>query len=33
VEVNFLYYLEQHPDGQERTWTWVVVEFPKENGR
>jgi hypothetical protein len=24
VEVNFLQYLEMHPDGQERKWTWVV---------
>ena len=24
VKVNFLKYLELHPDGQERTWTWVV---------
>ena len=32
VTVNFLKYLELHPDGQERVWTWVVeVKLTKAN--
>jgi hypothetical protein len=32
VRVNFLKYLEFHPDGQEREWTWVVeMELTKAN--
>jgi hypothetical protein len=32
VVVNFLHYLELHPDGQERTWAWVVgMELTRAN--
>jgi Transposase DDE domain len=32
VEVNFLKYMELHPDGQERVWTWVVeMELTRAN--
>jgi hypothetical protein len=32
VQVNFLRYLELHPDGQERVWTWVVeMELTRAN--
>jgi len=32
VKVNFLKYLEFHPSGQEREWTWVVeMELTKAN--
>jgi Transposase DDE domain len=32
VPVNFLRYLELHPDGRERVWTWVVeMELTKAN--